>query len=127
MQTLYLIRGIPGSGKTTLARQMLACGIVDAIFAADDWMDRDKHGNYKFNPASLPYAHKMCYENTRSALNAGLNVAVHNTFTTHKEMEPYKALAKNIQLVILHCKGEWKSVHNVPDETIQRMRNRFEP
>jgi len=102
---------------------MLACGIVDLICAADDWMT-DEHGNYKYDVTRLQHAHNMCLNKTRQAVLAGKNVAVHNTFTRKWEMQPYLSLPANI--VIMHCKGQWQNVHNVPAHIVQRMRERFE-
>ena len=37
MPTLYLIRGVPGSGKSSLARVLLANQVVDDIAEEDDF------------------------------------------------------------------------------------------
>lgn len=57
-------------------------------------------------------------------------IVVANTFTQEWEMNPYIELAKKygykvISLVVENRHGN-KNIHNVPDETIQKMVNRFE-
>jgi hypothetical protein len=55
-------------------------------------------------------------------------VVVSNTFTQRFEMEPYFKLCKELNIVpsIVVMDGKWKSIHNVPEEAIQRMRERWE-
>ncbi|XP_023403015.1 NEDD4-binding protein 2-like 1 isoform X5 [Loxodonta africana] len=54
---LYLLRGLPGSGKTTLARQLQHDFPRAVIFSTDDFFSRDD-GTYEFNPDFLEEAHK---------------------------------------------------------------------
>lgn len=123
MQELVLIRGLPGSGKSTLARAM--DGFVhyeaDMSFMSDD-------GVYRFDPARLKDAHESCQYKTRRALLAGKSVVVSNTFTRLIEMDPYftMAAALNVPVRVIIATGTWKSVHNVPERTIQAMAKRWE-
>jgi hypothetical protein len=56
--------------------------------------------------------------------------AVSNTFTQEWEMKPYFDLAKKygykVFTVIVENRHGGKNVHNVPDEALEKMRNRFE-
>lgn len=128
---LFLIRGLPGSGKTTLAATMETAFFqwttVDH-FEADQFM-LDEGGNYKFDPNKLAYAHAECQKLTRMALQANVHIViVSNTFVQRWEMRPYAEMAKkyDYQLVITEVRGTYKSVHNVPEATIQNMRDRWE-
>lgn len=124
-QILILIRGIPGSGKSTLAQMI--CKDDDFLhYEADSYFM--KAGAYIFNPRLLKEAHKCCFDQTKHALLSGLSVVVSNTFTTKKEIGPYIELAKglNIPYNIIICQGNFGSVHNVPDETIEKMKKRFD-
>lgn len=127
MKKLYLIRGIPGSGKSTLA-QIIAAGHLStgtrAVVCEADQFFTDKSGKYTFNPQQIPEEHKYCRDKTSDAMNEGIStVIVSNTSTEDWQMEPYKTLAEaygySIQEVL--CLGNFKSIHEVPQETIIRM------
>ena len=66
MKTVILFRGLPGSGKTTIAN--LVC---DAVFSADDFFT-DKKGVYKFNFIDLDLAHASCLRRFKAALTKGV-------------------------------------------------------
>ena len=75
MKTLYIIRGLPGSGKSTLGES----GIAVKSYSADDWFT-DKEGNYNFNPMELPQAHEDCQARVLGAmLSEYETIAVCNT------------------------------------------------
>lgn len=126
MKTLYLIRGLPGSGKSTLAEEMSAAMKIP-IVCADDYFMQD--GEYRFNPTELPNAHMICQKVAKSILGIGRSVIVANTSTTEKEVKTYADMAaeNNAMFVsiIVENRHSGVNVHNVPDEAINRMRQRF--
>lgn len=126
---LILIRGLPGSGKSTLAQTILASTRIPHYwkhFEADLYF-YNKSNEYVFDKTKLHEAHKWCLERTDNALQYYYNVIVSNTFTTKKELTPYFQLAKKYNLVpiIYLCQNQFNSIHNVPEETILRMKKRF--
>lgn len=138
-RTIYIIRGLPGSGKTTYAKKLLdaerANNSNTAMFAADDYFYRN--GEYVFEPEKLKKAHELCQSNTRSAMAFGASIiAVHNTFTTQWEVDPYLKLASEYRyrvIVINMFDGELtdeelarRNTHGVPVSSIRRMRDRWE-
>jgi predicted kinase len=125
MKNLILIRGIPGAGKTTLLQSLDNYICV----AADDY-HTDEKGNYAWKPENVKQAHEWCQAQTEKWMQYEENVAVHNTFTTEWEMQPYFDLAKTygyrVTTLIVENRHGSKSVHNVPAETIKKMVDRFE-
>lgn len=117
---LTLIRGLPGSGKSTYGRSL-----GTYLFEADMYFMRD--GAYQYNPKEIGLAHSYCFSNAKSMLCVGADVAVANTFTTFKEIEPYMQLAYKIDcnVKIVTCVGNFGSTHNVPVEAIVKMKNRY--
>ena len=116
---LYIIRGLPGSGKSTLAQKL--CG--KRVYEADDFFTF-KPGHYKFRPQYLKMAHEECLDNVKVAIRDNATCAVANTFTTIKEMRPYLDL--ECDTMVIECHGHFGSIHNVPQETIEKMKDRWE-
>lgn len=123
--TLYLVRGLPGSGKSTFVENTISVG-YELHYEADMYFM--KNGVYQFDAERLRDAYRWCQESVFVALNCGKSVWVSNTFTTLSEMRSYMRMAEdcNAQLHVFRCAGNYGSVHNVPPETMEKMRNRFQ-
>lgn len=126
-KTLVLLRGLPGAGKSTFANYIWES---KAIFEADKYFYDDK-GNYKWDGNLLDQAHKWCQEGVENAMieNYG-EIVVSNTLTMNKDIEPYMELAKKygyhvVSLIVENRHGN-ESEHNVPKESMRKMRSRFE-
>lgn len=122
--TLYIIRGLPGSGKTTMAKIIAP----DNNHSSDDYFT-DKNGVYTFVGAELKYSHWGCSANTEADMKKGVaKVAIHNTFSTSQEASEYFRLAVKYgyRVQVIECQGQFGSTHEVPEHTIQNMRDRWE-
>jgi predicted kinase len=129
MKNLYILRGVSGSGKTTLAKE-LEKNLPDAVaYAADDY-HYDENGNYNFDVTKIGEAHLACRTNVQSSMGKGkMNIIVHNTNTTEKEIRPYVDLAERlgynvVSLVVENRHGN-TDVHSVPSETKERQERRL--
>lgn len=98
-----------------------------AHFEADMYHYRGGNG-YQWKPENNKAAHEWCLNMAKFALVSGADVVVSNTFTRKWEMENYIKAAKacGATVEILTATGEWQNIHNVPEETIKAMRERWE-
>ena len=117
---LVLIRGLPGSGKSTMARVLAMAGFKH--FEADQFFMHD--GVYRFDGSRVREAHAWCQRATRQALQEGKRTVVANTFTQLREMAPYLAMSRNV--CVIEATGRWGNEHGVPPETLKRMAERWE-
>jgi len=126
-QTLYLIRGVPGSGKSTFAWKLLRGRLVDRVFEADEYFVQN--GVYQFDPTLLEQAHQQCKRNTWLALYEGMSVAVSNTSCAEWEVEGYQTIARgteaNFVSIIVENRHEGKNIHGCPDDKVEQMRRKF--
>lgn len=126
MTTLYLVRGLPGSGKSTFARQL--AGRDKAHIEADMYFDALVSG-YKFDPTKLGAAHAWCQNRVELYIRNGMDVVVSNTSTTEKEVAVYQAIADkyNARFVsmIIENRHGGVNVHGVPEDKLEQMKSRF--
>lgn len=123
-KALIIVRGIPGSGKTTFAELL-----GRAICTADDY-HIDRNGKYNWQPHNVGKAHDWCKRKCQRFMKAGIkNVIVANTSTQEKEFQPYINMAKRygyrVFTVITENRHGGVNTHGVPEETLDKMTNRF--
>lgn len=119
---LVLVRGLPGSGKSTYVKKNLK-GYKH--YEAD--MEHMVDGKYKWKQENQGKAHNACFDKTKKSLMNGDNVVVSNTFTTLKEVNRYTKMADSIGVKyrIVRTTGNFGNIHGVPEETIERMKKRM--
>jgi len=122
-RNLIIIRGLPGSGKTTIAKLLTPHNV-----AADEYFE-DEKGNYQYDREKLNLAHDWCLHRAKEWMKEEIYlICVHNTFAQNIHIYPYVFLAKRFDysLHVIKTEQQFKSIHNVPEKSMQRMRARWE-
>jgi uridine kinase len=128
---LILLRGLPGSGKTTLGEVILQLPNNQLKpLSADDYFT-DKDGNYNFDFTKLKEAHNECQQRCANLMQHDVvKIVVSNTFTQEWEMKPYYEMAERygyrVHSVIVENRHGNKNIHDVPEDKLEIMKNRFE-
>ncbi len=144
---INILRGLPGSGKTTWARAMekrrTAAGRgATVIYSADDFHVKGGPDGgkpeYQFDPAQAKNAHGWCLRRfldtvrTHEGSAHDCLVVVDNTNTTPYEIAPYYALGEayshEVRIVQFTCtpaEALARNVHGVPEATIALMYKRL--
>lgn len=120
-----ICRGIPGSGKSTFAKTL-----GGQHYEADMYFINPTTGEYKFDGSKIKNAHQWCQGFVKSDMILEYpKIVVSNTFTQEWEIEPYFELAKEygykVFVVIVENRHNGVNVHNVPEDKIEQMKNRF--
>ena len=125
--TLYIIRGVPGSGKSTYAKNLIAQNSSLKHYEAD-MAFYNKEGTYVFDPKLLKFAHNWCFNQVKEELLKGNSVIVSNTFTQKWEIERYIKLGKecSANIIIKKAVGNFNNIHGVPLDKVDSMKARWE-
>ncbi|XP_061840363.1 NEDD4-binding protein 2 isoform X1 [Nerophis lumbriciformis] len=135
-RVLVLLRGAPGSGKTTLARAFLEHNRGGVVLSTDDYFTRE--GRYQFDSTAVGEAHEWNHQRAKEAFERGANpIIIDNTNMQGWEMKPYVAQALKHHFKVLFREPDtwWRHKprelqrrckNNVPVETIRRMLDGYE-
>ena len=130
MKKLILLRGLPGSGKSTAAKLFQGSG-YSSHYEADMYFLNKETGAYQFDPSKLKLAHNWCAIQTQKAMVDEIpTIVISNTFTQEWEMDNYRELAKEndyqVFTLIVENRHGGVNVHGVPDDKLKAMEERFE-
>lgn len=123
---LVIMRGLPGSGKSTFARNLTDIIVIEA----DMWWYRNPQRDYQFDMTLLSRAHRWARQTVEAFLANGQGVAIANTNLTFSEAKDYvgfaKALGCPITVYTMDRDVNYGSLHNVPKEVMERMYKKME-
>lgn len=132
-KVLVILRGLPGSGKSSLAAKLKFSG---EVFSTDDFFI--ENGEYIFDPYKLNEAHVWNKQRTKQALERGVSpIIIDNTNVEAWEMAPYILLGKkyDYEIIILEPDTPWKfnvrvlaskNKHKVSKSKIQKMKEKYQ-
>jgi NEDD4-binding protein 2 len=131
---LVIMRGLPGSGKTTLAKQI--AGESGLIYSCDDFFTKD--GIYTFNPKKLTESHEWNQQRATISMEKGEPlIIIDNTNTRKWEAKPYvkSAVDNGYEVEFVETNTDWcqdpsmcyeKGNRKVPLRVIERMNRNWE-
>ena len=124
-KSIILLRGLPGSGKTTLAKTLSENGKYP-VLSIDSYFTDEKTGEYIFEFDKNHLAYKSCENKAEDALKKGLEkIFIDNAFTLEWEMEPYFKLASTydytIFIVTVENRHKGQNSHHVSQEQLEKM------
>lgn len=124
-KTLYIVRGIPGSGKSTFAKTLGGQNYEADMFFINE------NGEYNFDFTKIKDAHQWCQGMVKGDMILEYpKIVVSNTSTQEWELEPYFEMAKefgyNVFSVVVENRHGGTNTHGVPEDKLELMRNRFE-
>lgn len=104
---LVVVRGLPGSGKTTLANAFAQRGFHH--FEQDRFFDQ--HAVSRTDSSNVILARTTCMLDAETALMHGRNVVVANIFADYADIQPYidMAIWRKAKLIIIQAQGQWES------------------
>lgn len=126
-KSLVILRGVPGSGKSTFAN-LIAGGDESIICCADDFFMHD--GKYEWAREKLGQAHKECFEKCQGLLERSVPlVVVANTNVKESDFNQYIELGEKygytIFSVIVENRHGNNNVHNVSQDVVNAMKRKF--
>ncbi len=125
---LVILRGLPGSGKSELAKLLSEDGRYP-VFAIDDYFT-DANGVYQFKFDENFKAYEHCQSRTEQAMNSAVpKIFLDNVFSLEWEMEPYFKLAGHYQyrvhVLTVENRHHSGNQHGVSQDQIQRMAEKY--
>jgi len=125
---LTIVRGIPGSGKSTFAKKYAAAnGHIKVIEPDDFWTDRKRKYEYH---AELREVYEMYGKAavTHELIIEKRPCVIADVFATRKDLQFFKDLCEmyEIPLEVFRMTGEFQNVHNVNEDDLKEMKISFE-
>jgi predicted kinase len=123
--SLILIRGLPGAGKSSLAKVLSENGKYP-VYSVDDYFTNEESGKYLFDHKLNHLAYASCEKKTRLAMQQGVDkIFVDNTFTLEWELKPYSEMAKEFsyRLYVLTVENRHggQNIHGISSEQVEKM------
>ena len=129
MQSLIILRGLPGAGKSTLAK-LLSEDNKWPVFSIDDYFVDPITNNYQFQFDKNHLAYKNCEAQTEIAMeNMVKKIFVDNVFSLEWEIGTYFKLATkhnySVFVVTVENYHGNKNIHQISEEQLKKMAAKY--
>jgi len=123
-KNLIILRGLQGSGKSTVAKLFG----TKAICSADDYFMRG--GVYKWYGAGLYKAHMWCIRKCKRFMKKQAPaIVIDNTNVKGRDLKPHADLARQfgykVHSIIVENRHGGVNTHDVNENTIEKLRNQL--
>lgn len=134
---LYIMRGLPGSGKSTKAKEL--AGKLGKVFSTDDFFMQD--GEYRFDANRLPEYHRRNLDASTMAMRRGTGVVVIDNTNIEpwhfdKYVEAGRLYGYELEFVEFDPRNysdaklkelASRNTHRVPEAAIRSMKDKWVP
>ncbi len=131
IKRLFILRGIPGAGKSTIGRRLLEKHPTAVLSERDKYYINPANGKYEWAPEKVPIARLNQLAEIEEALKSGKSAIADSLHLTHKQYEPLLDLAEkhsarpiSIDVPFNKATPELyaaRNLHSVPLEQIKGM------
>jgi predicted kinase len=124
---LVVIRGLPGSGKSTAAKKLIAAGY--SFLEADMCHINNKTGAYEFDIKNKTHAWEWTKETVTNLIRSGQNVVLAGVFPYNKTLQSLKDGCEYLgcSFTVLTAEANHGNIHDVPEEVLAGMAAAWEP
>lgn len=127
MTSLVIIRGLPGSGKSTAAQKFRDAGY--SFIEADMYHINKQTGAYEFDIKRKGHAWEWVMETVANLLRSGQNVVLAGVFPFNSTLQTLKdgCAYLGADFTVLTAESAYGNIHDVPEEVLKGMATSWEP
>lgn len=119
---LVIIRGLPGSGKSTMAKQLSE--ELGYIHVEPDMWHVDSAGVYRWTKEEAPAAYQWARDTASCFLNGGKRVVFTEVLCRLLALRRLRTLCSDPRdTCTIIASGGTGSIHHVPEDTLQTMQD----
>ncbi len=124
-----MLRGLPGSGKSTFAG-ILSEGGRYPVYCIDDYFTDPETGSYQFVYSENFKAYESCRQGVEKSMKEACpRIIVENVFSMEWEMDGYFSLASKhgyqVHVLTVENRHNGRNIHGISEEQLQKMAEKF--